>query len=102
MVSRSTKIAPKGGMVLSKSPTAMRTGVVGRYPLICGANPRGWVVAGSQPFVFGVIIITIVLHGFTSRNHPALGNNLKPDCYLRQGEGGTKTARFGSKTCFLR
>ena len=24
------------------------------------------------------------------------------DCYLRQGDGGTKTARFGSKTCFSR
>ena len=24
------------------------------------------------------------------------------DCYLRQGDGGTKTARFGSRTCFLR
>ena len=24
------------------------------------------------------------------------------DCYLRQGDGGTKTACFGSKTCFLR
>ena len=23
------------------------------------------------------------------------------DCYLRQGDGGTKTARFGCKTCFL-
>ena len=22
------------------------------------------------------------------------------DCYLRQGDGGTKTARFGSKTVF--
>ena len=24
------------------------------------------------------------------------------DCYLRLGDGGTKTARFGSRTCFLR
>ena len=24
------------------------------------------------------------------------------DCYLRQGDGGTKTARFGSRICFLR
>ena len=24
------------------------------------------------------------------------------DCYLRQGAGGTKTACFGSRTCFLR
>ena len=24
------------------------------------------------------------------------------DCYLRQGDGGTKTAHFGSKTCSLR
>ena len=24
------------------------------------------------------------------------------DCYLRQGDGGTKTAHFGFKTCFLR
>ena len=24
------------------------------------------------------------------------------DCYLRQGDGGTKTARFASSTCFLR
>ena len=23
------------------------------------------------------------------------------DCYLRQGDKGTKTARFGFKTCFL-
>ena len=26
----------------------------------------------------------------------------KTNCYLRQGDGGTKTARFGSKTCFFR
>ena len=25
-----------------------------------------------------------------------------PDCYLRQGAGGMKIARFGSRTCFLR
>ena len=24
-----------------------------------------------------------------------------PDCHLRQGDGGTKTACFGSNTCFL-
>ena len=24
------------------------------------------------------------------------------DCYLRQGDGGTKIARLGSRTCFLR
>ena len=24
------------------------------------------------------------------------------DCYLRQGDGGTEAASFGSKTCFLR
>ena len=24
------------------------------------------------------------------------------DCYLRQGDGGTKTACFGSKNCFLK
>ena len=24
------------------------------------------------------------------------------DCYFRQSDGGTKTARVGSKTCFLR
>ena len=28
--------------------------------------------------------------------------DLSSDCYWRQGDGGTKTARYGFKTCFLR
>ena len=26
---------------------------------------------------------------------------VKADCYVREGDGGTKTTRFGSNTCFL-
>ena len=38
----------------------------------------------------------------TSRKQKCAKDIENADCYLRQGAGGTKTARFGSRTCFLR